>query len=438
MTSRQKPSTPQGASGSSRGSSGAGGRDSSAGTGGSSVRRAVALGSVGADPGAMLAPATSSPANPEGGEEEVTARSRPDTAAGGSASSATRPSTTSGAAEEEAESRTAAASRARSSQPEAGAASGRAQAVPAAGAAVPDAEGVALASEASGDGNARGDDEPPSGNPKKPLLAAAGIAGAVLLVVPLLIWATDDSEKKDEVSVAGADTVLEDEGLDVPKGDYAPAEPTPEPTSPKPSAKAKAKTNADTRQPSSDPTPEPPPAKEQKKSDSGAGQVKQQPPKAPPNTAALAVQRLATSSPGRHICYRAYVTGIGWQAPVCDGATAGVEGQNRAIKALNIAVSDTNGTAASAYFQGAGWTTPWKGVSNGTDLVIGNAKQSAPNMGGFAINVDEGGGNICQNTVVSGSGWLGLGCDNAQTANNYIFGGDVTKEHALEAVRFTV
>lgn len=66
MTSRQKPSTPQGASGSSRGSSGAGGRDSSAGTGGSSVRRAVALGSVGADPGAMLAPATSSPANPEG------------------------------------------------------------------------------------------------------------------------------------------------------------------------------------------------------------------------------------------------------------------------------------------------------------------------------------------------------------------------------------
>ncbi|WAU82102.1 hypothetical protein O1Q96_21370 [Streptomyces sp. Qhu-G9] len=382
----------------------------------------------------MLAPATPSPTNGARGEGEGTGRSRPDTSTGGTASAPSRPGTTSGAAEEEAGS-AAAASRARTSEPEAGATSGRTRTVSAAAAAVPEGEAAASAGEASGAGDARGGDEPPSGHPKKPLLAAAGIAGAVLLVVPLLIWATDDSEKKDKVAAAGSDTVLGDDSLAVPKGDYAPAEPTPEPTSPKPSAKVKAKA----KQPSPVPTPEPPPKQQQKKkSDSGAGQVKQEAPKAPPNTAALAVQRLATASPGRHICYRAYMTGTGWQAPVCDGATAGLEGQGRAIKALNIAVSDTNGVDASPFFQGAGWTVPWKGVGNGSDLVIGNAKQSAPNMGGFAINVGKDRGNICQNTQVSGSGWLGLGCDNPQTANNYIFGGDVTKERALEAVKFTV
>ncbi|WP_432952602.1 hypothetical protein [Streptomyces sp. CA-288835] len=307
----------------------------------------------------------------------------------------------------------------------------RAQAASAAGEGAPEAEAEAAAGGASGDGTARGADEPPSGNPKKPLLAAAGIAGAVLLAVPLLIWASDDSEpKKDNVSTAAnSDTVLDDKSLDAPRGDYAPAEPTPEPSASKPSPKAKPKAAP----PSSPPAvPEPP----QKKAETKA--VKQEAPKPAPNTAALAVQRLATGSPGRHICYRAYMTDIGWQAPVCDGATAGLEGQNRAIKALDIAVSDTNGVAANAFYQGAGWTTPWTNVGNGADLVIGTPKQSAPNMGGFAINVDEGGGNICQTAHVSGAGWQGLGCDNPQTENKYIFGGDVTKERALEAVRFTV
>ncbi|GAA4792717.1 hypothetical protein GCM10023220_18240 [Streptomyces ziwulingensis] len=271
------------------------------------------------------------------------------------------------------------------------------------------------------------------------MLAAAGIAGVVLLVVPLLIWATDDSKKKekDEVSVAAqSDTVLDDEALDAPKGAYAPAEPTPEPSSPKPSAKKE--------KPSATPVPEPPvqqqsavaapePTPEKKTADSDAGQVKQEAPKPTPNTAALAVQRLATASPGRHVCYRAYVQGSGWQTPVCDGATAGAEGQGRPIKAINIAVSDANGVNANEFIQKVGWPTKWAGVPNGVDLTIGSARQDAPNMAGFGVSVNEG--IVCQNTQVRDSGWLGMGCDEP---GGYIFGGSLNEDHWLEAVRFTV
>lgn len=398
---------------------------------GASVRRAVALGSAGADPGAMLAPATPPSSDGARAEAEEKGRSRPDASADGAAAASVRPATASGTAGEEAEQAEQAARTAPAAQSEAVAASAETQKVSAE--AVPEAEAAVAMGEAAGDGSARGDDEPPSGNPKAPLLAAAGIAGVLFLAVPLLIWATDDSEKKDEVTVtAKSDTLLDDAPQDAPKGDYAPASPTAEPTSPKPSPKAKKQSAVPVAEPTVVRTTEVP-APEPTVTKTAAAKTEQETPKPPPNTAALAVQRLATSSPGRHVCYRAYVKGIGWQAPVCDGATAGTEGQDRPIKALNIAVTDTKGVNANEYVQGSGWPTKWEGVSAGTDLTIGSPRDSAPNLSGFAISVNDG--IVCQNAQVSVSGWLGLKCDEP---GGYIFGGDVNQKHWLEAVRFTV
>lgn len=433
---------------------------------GSSVRRAVALGSGGADPGPSLAPAappsgSASPGSaPSGraarGESEETAGSRPDTSSGAAVGTPAPSSTGAGSATT---SRTTS---------EAGAATGAAapDTAASASASTSASAGVAAAAaagggRASGDGAARGDDVPPSGNPKKPLLAAAGIAGAVLLVVPLLIWATDDSgQKKDKTSVAAdSDTVLDGESLGAPQGEYAPAEPSADPSG-KPSksaeakAKGKAKPNGEAQSPVGQDMPDysaavPPgdpkkPAKEKSSSgaDTDSGSTQRQAAGPPAGTAAYSVLQLADRNPGRHVCYRAYVQDIGWQSVRCDGATAGTEGQGRPIKALNIAVSgmsNANGTAATPFIQGTGWAgTNWKGAANGVNLTIGTASNSAPNMAGFGISVDAAKSQICQNAHVKDGGWLGVQCDTPASKNNYIFGGTLDKSRWLEAVRFTV
>jgi uncharacterized protein YjdB len=149
-------------------------------------------------------------------------------------------------------------------------------------------------------------------------------------------------------------------------------------------------------------------------------------------TAAIAVSQLEASSPGRHICYRAYVQDIGWQDPVCDGHTAGTVGQNRPIESLNIAVSGVNGTAANGFIQDSGWEKAWKSAADGVDLYIGSTGK-ALRLLGFAINV--GTDTVCQNAQVHNHGWGGLGCDKA---GSYIFGGTLDNTLWLEAVRFTV
>ncbi|WP_257232361.1 RICIN domain-containing protein [Streptomyces sp. Rer75] len=117
----------------------------------------------------------------------------------------------------------------------------------ASGTAEPDHDAAAVAGDTPGDGIVPDEEGPDSGNPKKPLLAAADIAGAILVAVPLLIWATAGSdEKKDKVAVAAkTDTALDDESLEAPSAEYAPDEPSPDPTSAKPSgtpsSSAKAK-----------------------------------------------------------------------------------------------------------------------------------------------------------------------------------------------------
>ena len=400
------------------------------GTGGSSVRRAVSLGSAAADPGPMLAPAarrTAAPEPGEGGNEGAqTARPAPETPE--SEAAPERPATTAAAAEE----------------PDTTATPAEPAAI---GQAAPDARvrGVGGADGAAGTATAAtatataaatasGADGPPSGNPKKPLLAAAGIAGVVLLAVPLLIWATDDSEpKKDNVAVAaGSDTLLEEELLEAPKGDYAPAEPTPEPSTAKPSAAPTSpvvKKSAPVT-PSSAPVEKPTEVATEK----AETQVREhKAPKLPPNTAAYAVQRMAASNPGRHICYRVHVKGSGWTAPVCDGATAGQEGKGRPITAINIAVADAKRVNGNEFIQKDGWTTAWSGAADGTDLYLGSAAANAPNLSGFTIGVEAG--NVCQNHKLGERGWGGLACESSK---GWVFGGSTEPQFWLEAVRFNV
>ncbi|NUV62119.1 hypothetical protein [Streptomyces sp. CAI-85] len=184
----------------------------------------------------------------------------------------------------------------------------------------------------------------------------------------------------------------------------------------------------------------------------GGATVTVRPPKAtttvtakpPAETAATAVKRLARNDPsGRHICYRAYVSGRGWQKPVCDGTVAGTTGQNLPIKALNIAVSGTGGTAANAFVHnprstdGAGiWQPKWTpNTADGKNIYIGSAKRSAPSMLGFAINIGSG-GRICQAAHVQDTGWSETGC--ADPRPDFVTGGSFSNDRWLEAVKFTV
>lgn len=66
------------------------------------------------------------------------------------------------------------------------------------------------------------------GRPKKPVLAGAAMAGAILIAVPLLVMATgkDDDDKSEKVNSArSADTVLDDDGSK--SGDFVAESPTP-------------------------------------------------------------------------------------------------------------------------------------------------------------------------------------------------------------------
>ncbi|GGQ91169.1 hypothetical protein [Streptomyces pilosus] len=416
------------------------------GTGGSSVRRAVSLGSAAADPGPMLAPAarrTAAPTPDEGGAEAAeTARPAPDTA--GSGPVPERPATTGGTAAEPAA--TAAAAPDASAAPQRPEAEGASAAEPATAAraaqaaqAAPDtaAGETGVVGVVGGTTAAAGADGTPPGKPKKPLLAAAGIAGVVLLAVPLLIWATDDSrQKKDDVAVAaGSDTLLEEESLEVPKGDYAPAEPTPEPSTAKPSAEPKPVVGKapPVVGPAAAPVGESPQAKEKKteKAEKAETRVeKREAPVLPPNTAAYAVQRLAASDPGRHICYRVHRKGAGWTNPRCDGA---MSGKGLPITAINIAVVGAKRVSANEYVQKDGWTTAWSGAADGTDLTLGSDSPNAPNLSGYAIGVDDG--NVCHHHKLGGHDWGAYLCESSQ---GWRFGGSLNPDVWLESVKFNV
>nr|WP_221462770.1 hydrolase [Streptomyces olivoverticillatus] len=170
--------------------------------------------------------------------------------------------------------------------------------------------------------------------------------------------------------------------------------------------------------------------------DSGSGGTADQPTEPAEQTAATAVRKLAARSQGRHICYRAYLADGGWQDPVCDGAEAGTVGKGTPVKALNIAVSGTQGvTGASAYVV-EGWRKgdEWSSAADQEDMVIGSTKEGDSPMEGFTIKVFDG--SVCQSAYIKEKNWLGQVCTDP---GQWKYGGSPMElKLQLEAVRFTV
>ncbi|MFF8329444.1 hypothetical protein [Rhodococcus qingshengii] len=164
------------------------------------------------------------------------------------------------------------------------------------------------------------------------------------------------------------------------------------------------------------------------------------------DTAATAVNRLAAADPaGRHICYRAYVQGTGWQKPVCDGTMAGTVGKNTPIKAINLAVYGVQGSAANAFVynpqstDGKGkWNPNWTAIMpDGKDNYIGSTKAADPYIEGFAFNVGSGQG--CNYAKVRDHDWGGQWCQGARSDNNALdFVGTLDNTLWLEAFKLTV
>ncbi|MEW2166960.1 hydrogenase expression protein HypA [Streptomyces sp. NPDC007084] len=300
---------------------------------------------------------------------------------------------------------------------------------------------AAARTAASGAGNGPDEDSPDGrSGPNKPILAGAAIVGAILVTLPLLLVGANKHEDKkaqvEPVAVGNqADTVLDG---DDPQGsgDFVVESPTPSP-SPTVSKSPKAPKSA---------SPSPSPSAEKPKEHKAPAAVAAQSAvavKPPQNSAAGAVLRLAGNDlSARHICYRAYVSGQGWQKPVCDGAMAGTTNQNRPIKALNIAVSGSGGSSANAFVHnpasknGKGkWMPEWTTLkADGANNYIGSTDKSAPVMSGFAINI--GKGRICQTAKVHAVDWFGKGCADARP--RLTFGGSLRNDRYLEAVKLTV
>ncbi|MFI1409850.1 hydrolase [Streptomyces sp. NPDC020707] len=168
--------------------------------------------------------------------------------------------------------------------------------------------------------------------------------------------------------------------------------------------------------------------------------------KAPERTAATAVKELAAQDPGgRHICYRAFVSGTGWTDAVCDGETAGTVGKRTPLKAVNIAVSGTKGTTSRAYLPNPGsadgeghYPDPFSEAADGIDNYVGSTEKDAPNLLGFSISVDGGAGNVCQNAHVHNDAWLGLQCDEPGAGLEFTYAGVHKNDSWIEAFQLTV
>ncbi|MFB9839006.1 RICIN domain-containing protein [Actinoallomurus acaciae] len=105
---------------------------------------------------------------------------------------------------------------------------------------LPTATDIAVA-KPEADTDSDGDGMPPD-RPKKPVLAAVAIGGAVVLAIPILLIGTGSHHGKKHPTTAAADNVLPGDGQP-PAGAFTSASPTPS-TSPSPSASAKKKAKA--------------------------------------------------------------------------------------------------------------------------------------------------------------------------------------------------
>jgi hypothetical protein len=98
--------------------------------------------------------------------------------------------------------------------------------------------------DTDGDGDGDGDGMPPD-RPRKPVLAAVAIGGAVVLAVPILLIGAGSHHSEKHPTTAAADNVLPGDGQP-PAGAFTSSSPTATPTpSPSPSAKKKGKAKDD-------------------------------------------------------------------------------------------------------------------------------------------------------------------------------------------------
>ncbi|WP_406469145.1 hypothetical protein OH738_18680 [Streptomyces hirsutus] len=291
----------------------------------------------------------------------------------------------------------------------------------------------------------------------RPLVVGPVALGvAALVVVPLVILGSGGSDGggNQEQAAARASSSPSAEVSPTLETPPRPTPPPPGPTSASPSAEPKDKDKDKDKSKAKDknkPQPKPTYTPGAKSGGRVTVTVTATPPKdtttvtakPPQDTAASAVKRLAGNDPsGRHICYRAYVAGQGWQKPVCDGTIAGTSGQNRPIKALNIAVHGVDGSAANAFrhsskpVDGRGeWEPSWTAITgDGKNFYIGSSKRNAPNMLGFAINV--GSGEVCHAVRLRQGDWAQRTCSKPRP--DYTFGGTLDNDVWLEAVKFTV
>ncbi|WP_299531708.1 RICIN domain-containing protein [uncultured Streptomyces sp.] len=159
-----------------------------------------------------------------------------------------------------------------------------------------------------------GEEGPGSGRPKKPLLAAAAIAGALLIAVPFLIASGDDEEKTLATERTGSGTVLDDP-LPAAPDVYAPTSASPSPSpSPSPSASPeKSEKREAAHAPSAPPTPRQQAAAEKKKE---SGIV------TPPKKSAATTGTRRTTAPAATVAGRPLVNASG----KCLSAGAGSDG----------------------------------------------------------------------------------------------------------------
>ncbi|MFC8429640.1 hypothetical protein [Streptomyces sp. NPDC057253] len=296
-------------------------------------------------------------------------------------------------------------------------------------------------------GTRQSDDEYKSpGLLHKPLVVGPVALGvAALVIVPLVILgssAPDDGGRQKQTARSSKETGTP-LAEDTPSATFSGVRTSPSATAASPSAKPKASASAKA-------------PKKKGEAKGGAGgiggvtvTVTAKPPRATvtakpaQETAATAVNRLHRSDPsGRHICYRAYLSGQGWQKPVCDGTLAGTTSGTHPIKALNIAVYGGAGSAANAFVHDAKstdgrgkWNPRWTAViGDGKNNYIGSTKSGAPYMTGFAINI--GSGRLCRSTKVHGYDWGSEDC--TEPRPGYIFGGALENTRWLEAVKLWV
>ncbi|KUF18732.1 hypothetical protein AT728_06690 [Streptomyces silvensis] len=120
---------------------------------------------------------------------------------------------------------------------------------------------------------------------------------------------------------------------------------------------------------------------------------------------------------------------------MCDGAEAGTVGEGRPIRALNIAVSGTDGVSATAAYVREHWRAGdrWKAAEDQKDLYIGDKKSDHP-MQGFSISIP--GGSACFEVYAKDVEWIQEVC--TPEGKDFYAGAPMEKDLQLEAVRLKV